>query len=103
MSDLLTIEELQVQFQLREGVVTAVEDVSISMPTGKVLALVGESGCGKSVTAKTILGLLPVTAKITRGRILLRSLGAAGAPGGPESTLQDEAVTDIAALPPKSR
>lgn len=71
MSDLVRVEDLEIRFKLREGTVAAVNGVSLAIPRGKVLALVGESGCGKSVTAKALLGLLPANATITHGRILL--------------------------------
>jgi peptide/nickel transport system ATP-binding protein len=87
---LLHIENLQVRFDLREGAVTAIHDLSLAVPAGKVVALVGESGCGKSVTAKAILGLLPATARITNGKILL-------------SSTKDEAAVDIASLSRTSR
>jgi peptide/nickel transport system ATP-binding protein len=91
MADLLRIENLEVKFDLREGEVNALYDVSMTVPTGKILAVVGESGCGKSMTAKTLLGLLPPRAKITRGRILLYPSRGGGAP------------IDIAKLKPSGR
>jgi peptide/nickel transport system ATP-binding protein len=54
---LLEIEELKVDFATDEGTVHAVDRVSFSLESGEVLSIVGESGCGKSVTAMTILGL----------------------------------------------
>jgi oligopeptide/dipeptide ABC transporter ATP-binding protein len=54
---LLEIEELKVDFATDEGTVHAVDGVSFSLEAGEVLSIVGESGCGKSVTAMTILGL----------------------------------------------
>jgi peptide/nickel transport system ATP-binding protein len=58
MSDpLLTIESLKVDFRVDEGVVHAVDDVSLELAAGEVLAIVGESGSGKSVTALSLLGL----------------------------------------------
>jgi oligopeptide/dipeptide ABC transporter ATP-binding protein len=54
---LLEIENLEVDFRTDEGTVQAVDGVSLSMHDGEVLSIVGESGCGKSVTAMTILGL----------------------------------------------
>ena len=56
---LLEVEDLRTHFFTREGVVRAVDGVSFSIETGKTLGLVGESGCGKSVTALSIIGLLP--------------------------------------------
>jgi oligopeptide/dipeptide ABC transporter ATP-binding protein len=54
---LLEVDELTVDFRTDEGTVHAVDGVSFSMQPGEVLSIVGESGCGKSVTAMTILGL----------------------------------------------
>lgn len=64
MSDtLLSIRNLSVTFTSGEAVVSAVKDISLSLCSGRTLALVGESGSGKSVTAHAILGLLPNKAR----------------------------------------
>ena len=59
MQPLLEIQNLSVSFETDEGVVPAVQNVSLSIDKGQVLGLVGESGCGKSVTAMSVLRLLP--------------------------------------------
>ena len=56
---LLEITDLQTHFFSRRGVLKAVDGVSLSVEPGEVVAIVGESGCGKSVTAFSILGLVP--------------------------------------------
>ncbi|MYD44478.1 MAG: ABC transporter ATP-binding protein [Gammaproteobacteria bacterium] len=56
---LLAIENLAVSFETDEGIVDVIDGVSIDLAEGETLGLVGESGCGKSVTALTVMGLLP--------------------------------------------
>lgn len=66
----LDIKELTTQFQTKRGVVTAVDGIDLTLDKGETLGIVGESGCGKSVTALSILGLLPKpSGKIAAGRI----------------------------------
>ena len=57
---LLTVENLRTHFHTREGVVRAVDGVSFSLERNEMLGIVGESGCGKSVTAYSLLGLIPM-------------------------------------------
>jgi len=59
MSDLLTVRDLAVAFDTDAGLLRAVDGISFSIPRGRTLGLVGESGCGKSVTALSLLRLLP--------------------------------------------
>ena len=59
MNELLRIEDLQTRFYTRDGVVHAVNGVSYSVSEGEILGVVGESGCGKSVHALSILRLIP--------------------------------------------
>ena len=69
MEELLKIENLSVGIQSPAGKVQAVRDVSFTLHPGEVLAIVGESGCGKSMLCKTIMKLLPKSAKIEGGKI----------------------------------
>ncbi|WP_170126171.1 ABC transporter ATP-binding protein [Paraliobacillus ryukyuensis] len=70
-SHLLHVKELQTQFITDEGTVPAVDDVSFYVNPGEVLGIVGESGCGKSVTSLSVMGLVPSPpGKITGGEIL---------------------------------
>lgn len=71
METLLEIQNLSVSFDTPMGEVQAVRDVSLSLKAGEVLALVGESGCGKSVLCRSVMKLLPKTARLKSGRILL--------------------------------
>jgi peptide/nickel transport system ATP-binding protein len=66
----LRLERLQTYFKTGDGMVKAVDGVDLTLRPGGILGLVGESGCGKSVTALSILRLLPRTGHIVGGRIL---------------------------------
>jgi peptide/nickel transport system ATP-binding protein len=72
MPPLLEIDGLKVQFPLRDGVVRAVDGVSLGVAAGEVLGLVGESGSGKSVTGFAILGLTDPPGRIAAGSIRFR-------------------------------
>ena len=69
MEDLLTIKDLYVSIQSPQGKVEAVRGVNLELRPGEVLAIVGESGCGKSILCKSIMKLLPKNARIERGSI----------------------------------
>ena len=69
MEHLLEVKNLSVSIDGPSGEVQAVRDVSFSLKKGEVLAIVGESGCGKSVLCKSIMKLLPPRAKIKEGSI----------------------------------
>jgi peptide/nickel transport system ATP-binding protein len=70
MSDaLLEVTDLSVRFRTDEAPVQAVDGLSFTLHEREILAIVGESGCGKSVTALSVLGLLPPSADITSGSI----------------------------------
>ena len=67
---LLAIHDLQTHFFTRKGVLKAVDGVSLSVEEGEVLAIVGESGCGKSVTALAILASSRPPGRIVGGSII---------------------------------
>ena len=70
--NILEVKDLNVEFDTYGGVVHAVRGVSYSLERGKTLAVVGESGCGKSVTVQSIMGLIPrPPGRITKGKALL--------------------------------
>jgi peptide/nickel transport system ATP-binding protein len=71
VAPLLEIEDLRTYIKLRQGVVHAVDGVSLYVEPGETLGIVGESGCGKTMTALSIMGLLPVGGHIAGGTIHL--------------------------------
>ncbi|MFR4009007.1 MAG: ATP-binding cassette domain-containing protein [Christensenellales bacterium] len=70
MSALLDLQHVSIQFHTDAGTVQAVRDVSFSLNEKETLAIVGESGCGKSVLCKSILHLLPHSGHISSGKVL---------------------------------
>jgi peptide/nickel transport system ATP-binding protein len=67
---LLRAEDVHVTFRAEEGAVEAVRGVSFDVVAGRTLAVVGESGSGKTVLSQALLGILPKTARLERGRLL---------------------------------
>ncbi|HET6315675.1 MAG TPA: ATP-binding cassette domain-containing protein, partial [Chloroflexota bacterium] len=72
---MLEVRDLRVEFPTKLGVVRAVNGVSFDVPRGKVLGVVGESGCGKSVTAFAMMQLVAPPGRIAGGSIVLRPAG----------------------------
>jgi len=93
LDTLLDITDLHVQFFLKEGTVCAVNGVDYRVRANRTLGVVGESGCGKSITARAILRILPPRGKIVAGRILL----------APRNGRDGDRATDLTALHPNSR
>jgi oligopeptide transport system ATP-binding protein len=74
MSDtktLLSVDDLHTSFPSTEGTVRAVSGISLTIGRGEMLGVVGESGCGKSVTGLSIMRLVPYPGRITEGRIMM--------------------------------
>lgn len=67
----LRVEHLCTSFFTQNGEIKAVNDVSISVPRGRIIGIVGESGCGKSMTARSIMRLLHYPGRIVSGSIKL--------------------------------
>lgn len=71
MKSLVEVKDLSVSYYTYAGKVQAVRGISFNISEGKTVALVGESGCGKSVTAKTLLGLIDKPGKVKNGSVVL--------------------------------
>lgn len=67
---LIEVDELAVQFDVRAGIVRAVDGLSFTLNRGQTVGIIGESGCGKSVTARAIMQMIPKPGKITHGKVL---------------------------------
>lgn len=72
---LLQINDLKVHFKLDQGTVRAVDGVSYDIDTNQIVGIIGESGCGKTVTAQAILRIVPPPGKIVAGSVILHSNG----------------------------
>jgi peptide/nickel transport system ATP-binding protein len=94
-NDLLQVHDLRVHFMLREGIVKAVEGVDFEIKPSRTVGLVGESGCGKSVTAYSILNAVARPGRIVGGQILFQR--AADEYGHVHDTV------DLAALDPRGQ
>ena len=93
---LLEVDDLRTHFFTRDGVVRAVDGVSFAVETGETLGIVGESGCGKSVTALSIMGLLPQPpARIVGGSIRFEGRELTSSPS---SELEDVRGREIAMI-----
>ena len=86
---LLDVKDVKTHFFTDEGVVKAVDGVNLSLKRGQTLCVVGESGCGKSVTARSILRIVPTPGEIVSGEIIFRG--------------SDGNTVDLTKLNPKGR
>jgi peptide/nickel transport system ATP-binding protein len=87
VAPLLDISDLRTEIRLRQGVVHAVDGVTLQVEAGQTLGIVGESGCGKTMTALSIMNLLPTGGHIAGGSIKLN--------GQELSTLSEESMRSI--------
>lgn len=67
---LVEVKKLRIQFDVRDGIVKAVDGFSVELMRGKTIGIIGESGCGKSMTAKAIMNMVPKPGKIVGGEII---------------------------------
>jgi oligopeptide/dipeptide ABC transporter ATP-binding protein len=96
MAPLLEIRSLATVFPTEAGLARAVDDVNLSVEKGSVLGIVGESGCGKSITALSVLRLVPPPGKIVRGEILFEGTNLLGLK---EQQMQSIRGNSIALIP----
>lgn len=71
MEPILQLKNLSISFDSPSGEIEAVRDVNLSLQKGEILAIVGESGCGKTVMSQSVLKLLPKTSRIKAGQIIV--------------------------------
>ena len=86
---LLTVHGLKTWFDTDDGTLKAVDGVDFAVPARSTLGLIGESGCGKSITARSILGIVPRPGRIVAGEILFQT--------------RQEGLVDLTSLNPKGR
>lgn len=91
----LTVRDLAVRYRTREGMVHAVDGVSLDLRKGEVLAIVGESGCGKSTAAMSIMRLLPPDAEVLGGRVEFDGLELLSCPDDQLRALRGRRVSMI--------
>jgi peptide/nickel transport system permease protein len=89
---LLRVEDLSVHFGSASSRQTVLDRVSFSMGAGEIVGLVGESGCGKTTTAMSILGLLPANGQISSGRILFEGLDLSSSTESQMGTLRGKKI-----------
>ena len=70
--ELLRLENLSIDYKVKEGYLSAVKDVNFSINKGEIFAVVGESGCGKSTVAHSIMNLLPGGNETITGKVIRR-------------------------------
>src|SRR6266545_2000396 len=96
MSKLLEVKNLKTYFYTDDGIAKAVDDVSFELDKGETLGLVGESGCGKSVSALSIMRLIPdPPGKIVGGEILFKGENLVDFP---EKRMQEVRGNDVAMI-----
>ena len=98
----LDVQDLTTHFFTRDGVVHAVDGVSFSVRRGEVLGLVGESGCGKSVTSLSIMGLIPLPGRIVSGRVLFEGTDLASLSASQLRALRGDRISMIFQQPTSS-
>jgi len=99
---LLDVQGLTTYFHTRDGVVKAVDGVDFRVDRGEVVGLVGESGCGKSVTSLSIMRLVPPPGRIEAGRILFDGIDLLALPRSKMGAIRGERISMIFQQPTSS-
>jgi oligopeptide/dipeptide ABC transporter ATP-binding protein len=93
MTPLLEVDGLRVEFSTHGGVVKAVRGVSFSLDAAETLAIVGESGCGKSVTVQAVMGLVPTPpGRITAGSVRFQGRELVGLPAAEANRIRGKEI-----------
>jgi oligopeptide/dipeptide ABC transporter ATP-binding protein len=95
---LIEVKDLKTYFFLDEGIVRAVDGVDFDINRRETLGVVGESGCGKSVTARSVMRIVPRPGRIVQGKILLHRRSASD-----NGTSERDEILDLTAMDPQSR
>jgi oligopeptide transport system ATP-binding protein len=95
MAPLLSVRDLAVKFKTRKSTVRAVNGISFDLEAGETLGIVGESGCGKSVSALAMLGILPKAGRVTGGEVLFEDVDLLKLP---DSQLRQIRGNDVAMI-----
>jgi oligopeptide/dipeptide ABC transporter ATP-binding protein len=93
--DVLSVENLSVDFRTAGGRLHALRNVSVAVPRGEIVGIVGESGCGKSTLINAIIGLLAANAEVTSGKILFNDADLLAMPSRQLRSLRGERITAI--------
>src|ERR1043165_2214891 len=92
---MLNVSDLKVALDADAGLVKAIDGLSLSIARGETFALVGESGCGKSMTALALMRLLPENGRVTEGRIDLHGEDTLALPESQMRTVRGRRVAMI--------
>ena len=95
MHNILEVRHLSAGFSARKSEVKAVDDVSLLVPEGKIVGIVGESGCGKSMTARAVMGLIRYPGRVISGSVLLDGRELVGMPEKEKRALRGSKMSMI--------
>ena len=93
--NLIEVKNLAVNFSTEDGTVEAIRDISFSLKQGGALGIIGESGCGKTVTLLSVMGLLPANARVANGEILFEGTNVLSLAEGARAHLRGSGMTMV--------